>query len=70
MLPPVRTRDSVDLPPATYAIKVAGVEAGRGTAPRGKILALGDHLETLPGEQVMEPVFGPAGKWVPAELRA
>lgn len=69
VLPPVRTRDSVDLPPATYAIKVAGVEAGRGTAPRGKILALGDHLETLPGEQVMEPVFGLAGKWVPAELR-
>jgi flagellar biosynthesis protein FlhA len=69
VLPPVRTRDSVDLPPATYAIRIAGVEAGRGTAPRGKILALGDHLESLPGATVVEPVFGLAGKWVPAELR-
>ncbi|GAA1498207.1 flagellar biosynthesis protein FlhA [Paeniglutamicibacter kerguelensis] len=69
VLPPVRTRDSVDLPPATYLIRIAGVEAGRGTAPRGKILALGDHLDALPGASVVEPVFGLAGKWVPAELR-
>ncbi|MFJ6417453.1 flagellar biosynthesis protein FlhA [Paeniglutamicibacter sp. NPDC091659] len=69
VLPPVRTRDSVDLPPATYVIRIAGVEAGRGTAPRGKILALGDHLDALPGASVVEPVFGLAGKWVPAELR-
>ncbi len=69
VLPPVRTRDSVDLPPATYAIRIAGVEAGRGTAPRGKVLALGEHLESLPGASVVEPVFGLAGKWVPAELR-
>ena len=69
VLPPVRTRDNVELPPATYAILIAGVEAGRGTAPRGKVLALGDQLESLPGQLVHEPVFGLAGKWVPAELR-
>lgn len=69
VLPPVRTRDSVDLPPATYVVRIAGIEAGRGTAPRGKILALGDHLDSLPGLSVVEPVFGLAGKWVPAELR-
>ncbi|PQZ96027.1 EscV/YscV/HrcV family type III secretion system export apparatus protein [Arthrobacter sp. MYb227] len=69
VLPPVRTRDSVELPPATYVVRIAGVEAGRGSAPRGKILALGDHLEALPGASVVEPVFGLAGKWVPTELR-
>ncbi|MBV1780026.1 flagellar biosynthesis protein FlhA [Paeniglutamicibacter sp. ABSL32-1] len=69
VLPPVRTRDSVDLPPATYTIRIAGVEAGRGTAPRGKVLALGEHLDSLPGVSVVEPVFGLSGKWVPAELR-
>jgi flagellar biosynthesis protein FlhA len=69
VIPPVRTRDSVDLPPATYAIRVAGVEAGRGIAPSGKFLALGDSLDALPGAAVVEPVFGLAGKWVPAELR-
>lgn len=69
VLPPVRTRDNVELPAATYAILIAGVEAGRGTAPRGKVLALGEQLDALPGQLVHEPVFGLAGKWVPAELR-
>ena len=49
VVPPVRTRDSVDLPSATYVIRIAGVEAGRGLAPSGKVLALGDALDSLPG---------------------
>ncbi|WP_420821085.1 flagellar biosynthesis protein FlhA [Sinomonas gamaensis] len=69
VIPPVRTRDSVELPPATYAIRIAGVDAGRGTAPSGKLLALGDFLDALPGAAVVEPVFGLAGKWIPAEMR-
>jgi len=69
VIPPVRTRDSVDLPPATYAIRIAGVEAGRGTAPAGQMLALGDALDALPGVSMTEPVFGLAGKWIPAEMR-
>jgi len=69
VVPPVRTRDSIELPPSTYAIRIAGVEAGRGTAPARSVLALGDHLDGLPGETTVEPVFGLAGKWVPAELR-
>ncbi|MBG6178829.1 flagellar biosynthesis protein FlhA [Arthrobacter sp. CAN_A1] len=69
VVPPVRTRDSLDLPPATYVIRIAGVEAGRGEAPRGKVLALGENLASLPGVTTVEPVFGLAGKWIPAELR-
>ncbi|MDP5226325.1 MULTISPECIES: flagellar biosynthesis protein FlhA [Arthrobacter] len=69
VIPPVRTRDSVELPPSSYAIRIAGVEAGRGTAPSGKLLALGDFLDALPGTAVVEPVFGLAGKWIPAEIR-
>jgi len=69
VVPPVRTRDSIELPPSTYAIRIAGVEAGRGTAPGRSVLALGDQLDGLPGESTVEPVFGLAGKWVPAELR-
>ncbi len=69
VVPPVRTRDSVDLPPATYVIRIAGVEAGRGIAPAGKVLALGDALDALPGASTVEPVFGLAGKWVPSEMR-
>ncbi|MCX7522398.1 flagellar biosynthesis protein FlhA [Microbacterium sp. STN6] len=69
VVPPVRTRDSVELPAATYVIRIAGVEAGRGIAPSGKVLALGDNLDALPGSAVVEPVFGLSGKWVPSELR-
>lgn len=69
VVPPVRTRDSVELPPSTYVIRIAGVEAGRGIAPPGKVLALGDALEALPGAVTVEPVFGLEGKWVPGEMR-
>jgi flagellar biosynthesis protein FlhA len=69
IVPPVRTRDSADLPPSTYVIKVAGVEGGRGQAPSGRVLALGDALDTLPGTPTVEPVFGLPAKWIPSEMR-
>jgi flagellar biosynthesis protein FlhA len=69
IVPPVRTRDSADLPPATYVIKIAGIEAGRGQAPSGRVLALGDMLDALPGTPTVEPVFGLGAKWIPSEMR-
>ena len=69
VMPPVRTRDDLDLPLSTYAIRISGVEVGRGQAPPGTVLAIGDGLDYLPGKAGVEPVFGLAGKWVPAELR-
>ncbi|MFT0847550.1 flagellar biosynthesis protein FlhA [Actinomycetaceae bacterium L2_0104] len=68
LLPPVRTRDSIDLPPGTYSIMVHGVEVARGQAPAGKALALGEDLDSLPGISVNEPVFGLPGRWIPREL--
>lgn len=69
VVPPVRTRDSIELPPSTYVIRVAGVEAGRGAVPPGRLLALGQGLDALPGTAVHDPVFGLEGKWIPAEMR-
>ncbi len=69
VVPPVRTRDSLDLPMSTYAVRISGVEVARGTAPPGQVLALGDNLDGLPGRATVEPVFGLNGKWIPAELR-
>jgi flagellar biosynthesis protein FlhA len=69
VVPPVRTRDSVELPSSTYSIRIAGIEAGRGIAPPGKVLALGDNLDSLPGVSTVEPVFGLVGKWMPGEMR-
>ncbi len=69
IIPPVRTRDNLELPFSTYAVKVAGVVAGRGEAPPGQVLAIGDDLEVLPGRATTEPVFGLAAKWVPEQMR-
>lgn len=69
VIPPVRTRDNLELPPSTYAITLFGAEVARGEAPRGTVLAIGDFLGSLPGTPTQEPVFGLEAKWIPAELR-
>lgn len=74
VVPPVRTRDNMDLPSRTYAIKLFGIEVARGESPAGTVLAIGlpenrDGLGSLPGEPTREPVFGLEAKWIPAELR-
>ncbi|MFE7843699.1 flagellar biosynthesis protein FlhA [Microbacterium sp. NPDC057407] len=68
VMPPVRTRDNIELPSETYAILIAGVEAGRGSVPRGHVLAIGADLAQIPGTSVVDPVFGLEGKWVRTEL--
>ncbi len=69
VIPLVRTRDNVDLPVNAYSIRVHGVEAGRGEAPPGTFLVIGDDLDALPGRPTREPVFGLPAKWIPADLR-
>jgi len=69
IIPPVRTRDNVHLDNDCYAIRLHGVEVATGTAPAGRFLAIGGGLDVVPGETVVEPVFGLPAKWVPAELR-
>ncbi|WP_122818396.1 flagellar biosynthesis protein FlhA [Nocardioides pantholopis] len=68
LIPPVRTRDNLELPMRTYVIKLFGIEVARGEAPRGTVLAIGEQLSRLPGEPTREPVFGLDAKWIPAEL--
>jgi flagellar biosynthesis protein FlhA len=69
VVPLVRTRDNLMLPPSTYVIRVHGVEVGRGEAPPGCVLVLADGDPTaLPGRPTREPVFGLPAAWVPQEL--
>jgi flagellar biosynthesis protein FlhA len=70
VLPPVRTRDGATLSPGSYEIRVGGVSVATGEAPSGHLLAIGDGLESLPGRQTQEPVFGLPAVWVPLEHRA
>jgi flagellar biosynthesis protein FlhA len=69
VIPLVRTRDNLDLPGSQYVIWLNGVPAARGNSPAGTVLAIGDHLDGLPGKPTVEPVFGLPAKWVPAELQ-
>ena len=69
VLPRVRTRDNLDLPLSTYAVRLNGVETARGEAPQGCVLAIGDAIDSLPGRPTVEPVFGLPAKWVPQEMR-
>ncbi len=69
IIPPVRTRDNVDLGPGEYAITVHGVEMGNGTAPVGHVLVIAENLESLPGPATVEPVFGLPAKWLPVESK-
>jgi flagellar biosynthesis protein FlhA len=68
VMPPVRTRDDLDLPLSGYSIRISGVAAATGEAPPGTVLAIGDGLAGLPGRAGTEPVFGLPGKWIPVEL--
>jgi flagellar biosynthesis protein FlhA len=68
VVPPVRTRDNIELPPHGYVIRVHGVEVGRGEAPAGQVLVLGDLPEGIPGTPTRDPVFGLEAHWVPREF--
>jgi flagellar biosynthesis protein FlhA len=70
VMPAIRTRDEPDLPSHTYVIRVHGVEVGRGVAPTGRVLVIGDDLGRYPGDDIIEPVFGLPARWVPIEFRA
>ncbi len=69
-LPPVRTRDNLSLSPGEYVIKIYEVEVARGSAPTGRVLAIGDNLTSLPGEPTVEPVFQIPAKWIPLSAKA
>ena len=70
VMPPVRTRDNLDLP-REHVRDPDQRRRGRHAARhrRGTVLAIGDDLGALPGQPTLEPVFGLRGKWIPAELR-
>src|SRR3546814_2926027 len=68
VIPPVRTRDNIDLPGNAYVIRVHGVPVAQGEAPAGMVLVLGERPAGLPGQSTIDPVFGMEATWVPAEM--
>ncbi|MFN8051673.1 MAG: flagellar biosynthesis protein FlhA [Acidimicrobiales bacterium] len=70
VIPPVRTRDNVELELGTYLVRIHGVEVATGYAPNGRFLVIADDLSIYPGPEVFEPVFGLPAKWIGPEHKA
>ncbi|WP_095587895.1 flagellar biosynthesis protein FlhA [Actibacterium ureilyticum] len=66
VLPQIRLTDDGALAPGTYVIRIQGVEQARNWLAQDKVLALvsdGDP-ELPPGQDVKEPVYGAAARWI------
>ncbi len=69
--PPVRVRDSTDLKPADYQIRVKGNTVARGELQPRQLLAINPGFAEGPveGTPVVDPVFGLAARWIAPGLR-
>ena len=68
VLPTVRIRDNLQLPPNTYVIKLRGIEVGRGELQLNQFLAVnpGAAEEAIEGAAAIEPAFGLPAQWIEA----
>ncbi len=66
VLPTVRVRDNLQLPPNAYVVKLRGVEVVRGTLMPGQYLAMdpGSAEGEVHGVETHEPAFGLPAKWI------
>ena len=73
VVPPLRIRDSMDLPPDEYRLLLGGVPIARSTARAGRVLAIdtGEAAghEALQGEATTDPSFGCPARWIAARDR-
>ncbi|MBX6351228.1 MAG: flagellar biosynthesis protein FlhA [Clostridia bacterium] len=72
VLPLVRVRDDVQLPPQSYRVRVRGVEVGTGELYLERFLAIdpGGLQDAFTGIPTREPAFGLPAMWIRAEDRA
>lgn len=71
VVPPVRLRDNLSLPPDTYRLLLLGTEIAKANVPQGRLLALRSS-ETAPdieGEPTKDPAFGTPAFWIRARDR-
>jgi flagellar biosynthesis protein FlhA len=71
ILPQVRVRDDIGLPPHEYRLKIRGNIVGHGTAYSGRLLAVPPSgLVTRPdGRDGVDPVTGDPAVWIHADGR-
>jgi len=66
VLPPIRIRDSFDLDPQAYEVKIRDAVVARGALRPNRLLAMPTRpdADPVPGEETKEPVFGLKAYWV------
>ena len=66
LLPTIRIRDNLDIPPSDYKIVLNGTVRGSGTIEIGRELAInpGQVLEEVEGSKTKEPAFGLDAVWI------
>ncbi|MGE5580940.1 MAG: flagellar biosynthesis protein FlhA [Bacillota bacterium] len=71
VLPPVRIRDNMQLPPTTYVIKIRGVDVAKGEIIPNYYLAMDSGIVSQPVEGIptTEPAFGLPALWITESQR-
>ena len=71
VLPPVRIRDNMTLPPNAYRIRIRGNPIGDGETRPGMLLAMDSGIVTGPiqGDATVEPAFGLDAWWIETGLK-
>ncbi|HAR64508.1 MAG: flagellar biosynthesis protein FlhA [Candidatus Margulisiibacteriota bacterium] len=66
IVPPIRIRDNMNLPPNKYVIKMHGVEVSVGELMVGRYLAMnpGTAKDKIQGYDTTEPTFGLPATWI------
>ena len=69
--PPVRVRDSTELPPTAYQIRVKGNPVASGELQAKQLMAIdpGFAEGEIDGSQAIDPVFGLPARWIVPALR-
>jgi flagellar biosynthesis protein FlhA len=72
VMPPVRIRDNMQLPPSDYRLKIRGNPVASGSVEPGKLMAMDSGLTTGPVEGIptKEPAFGLDAWWIDRSQRA
>ena len=65
IIPPIRLRDNLQLPPNGYTIKIKGQTVDKGELMPDNFLALGEEgVKPIEGIATTDPAYGLPGKWV------
>jgi flagellar biosynthesis protein FlhA len=72
VVPPIRIRDNMQLPPTEYIIKIKGVEVSRWKVMSGHLLAMstGPNMPKIRGIETKEPTFNLTSYWITDEEKA